>query len=95
VRRTTAGTYGKRHRYYRIRDSEAEYPAHDIMRRQIPAAPVEEAVLKVPKETFASPEEVGPLIEEHVKAELTSAPTDKARRELLEQEFKKLVSDLS
>ena len=91
VGRTTSQKKKRIHRYYRINESECFTKKGSLIRKSIPAEPLERAVLGVVKETLGACDDLGSLVESHV-SRLSAANVDGAQDRLtLENEDKTLA----
>lgn len=89
--RTTTRQRDKvRYRYYRVRQVEQHEPPHSVMRRQIPAGPLEKAILATVQEVLGSAEHLAPLIDRHIEDEMSGAVRDGGRHAELDAEEAKL-----
>jgi DNA invertase Pin-like site-specific DNA recombinase len=77
-------------RYYRIKWADAKYPVGSVFRRQIPAQPVEEAVLCAVEHVLALKPDIGAMVEKHVVAELANLEDRSVQRQQLHKEDKRL-----
>jgi len=73
---TTTGKRGIRKRYYRVPRAYASPDGNRILRRLIPAEPVEQAVIEIVRRTLLETPDLRSRIERQVRSQLKAAATD-------------------
>ncbi|MEE9297087.1 MAG: recombinase family protein [Phycisphaerae bacterium] len=82
----TTGKRGSKRRYYRVNRAYSAPDADSVMRRMVPADPLEQAILETVKQTLLGLPDLRDRIESRVRAELEATSRDNAQLGKLAQE---------